>query len=205
MYDKATKAGRWHWSESGGPIYRFREMTWGLIGYGRIPQNLARKVQALGFTLQAYDPFVSGDFMFSTGARKVELDVLVSTSDVVSVMCPFTQETFHIIDERVLRMMRPHTVLLNCTRGKLVDNKALYRALTEGWIASAGLDDPEEEPAKLKHWSPASNPLFSLDNCVITPHAAYVSERSLKECRRVAAENAKAVLLGQPPPNPLKR
>jgi D-3-phosphoglycerate dehydrogenase len=80
-----------------------------------------------------------------------------------------------------------------------VDNAALYQALVGGKIASAGLDDTEEEPAKLNDWTPDINPLFSLDNCFITPHSAYVSVQSLDECRRVAAENAKAILLGQKP------
>jgi D-3-phosphoglycerate dehydrogenase / 2-oxoglutarate reductase len=74
----------------------------------------------------------------------------------------------------------------------------------EGWIAAAGLDDTEEEPAKLEQWSPADNPLFGLTNCLITPHVAYVSEASLRDCRRIAAENARAVLLGEPPPNPVR-
>jgi len=95
-------------------------------------------------------------------------------------------------------------VLINCSRGKNVNNKALYVALKEGWIASAGLDDIEEEPAKMNDWTPDCNPLFKLDNCIITPHVAYVSEESLKECRKVAAENAKAVLLGKPPMNLVK-
>lgn len=78
---------------------------------------------------------------------------------------------------------------------------SIKQALSEGWIASAGLDDTEEELAKLNHWSPKDNPLFSLDNCVITPHVAYVSEEALRECRRIAAENARVVLLGETPPN----
>jgi D-3-phosphoglycerate dehydrogenase len=116
-------------------------------------------------------------------------------------MCPYTPETEHLINEQALRKMKKSAVLIDCSRGKIVDDRALYRALSEGWIASAGLDDTEEEPAKLDHWDPADNPLFSLQNCIITPHVAYVSEGSLQECRHVAAENAKAVLLGKTPPD----
>ena len=201
MYSRATKAGKWHWREGGGPINRFRDMTWGLIAFGRIARNMSIKLRALGFGVQAFDPYVSESFMATMAVRKVNLDPLFRTSDVVCVMSPYTPETHHIVDEKALRSMKPHAVLVDCARGKLLDNKALYRALREGWIASAGLDDTEEEPAKLDHWDPADNPLFSLDNCVITPHVAYVSEQSLSECRRIAAENAKAVLLGQTPPN----
>jgi D-3-phosphoglycerate dehydrogenase len=117
------------------------------------------------------------------------------------VMCPYTEETDRMVGESALRRMKNTAVLINCSRGKIVDNRALWRALSEGWIASAGLDDTEEEPAKLDSWDPADNPLFSLANCVITPHVAYVSAGSLQECRKVAAENAKAVLLGRTPLN----
>ncbi len=201
---EATRAGRWHWSESGIAIPRFRNATWGIIGFGRIAQNIARKVRAFNSRILSYDPYVSEGFMATFGVEKVELEGLLQSSNVVALMCPHTPETEHLIDESRLRLMRREAVLINCARGKIVDNSALYRALTEGWIASAGLDDTEEEPAKLDRWSPEQNPLFSLTNCVVTPHVAYVSEDSLRECRRVASENAKAVLLGHRPPNPVK-
>ena len=200
-YVDATRAGRWHWSESQGPIQRLRDSTWGLIGFGRIAQNIARKVRAFHFRLVAYDPYVSEGFMATFGVEKVALADLLAASDVVDVMCPHTPETEHLVDEAALRAMKKTAVLVNCARGKIVDNRALFRALSEGWIASAGLDDTEEEPAKLASWNPADNPLFSLPNCIVTPHVAYVSEGSLRECRRVAAENAKEVLLGRVPPD----
>ncbi|MBE0411530.1 MAG: C-terminal binding protein, partial [Anaerolineales bacterium] len=204
MYYRATRRGEWHWSASGGPIHRFRKSTWGLIGLGRIAQNIARKLNVFGFEVIAYDPYVSKGFMMTHGVRKVELDELFSTSNVVNVMCPYTPETHHIVNADAFEKMRNDAVLVNCSRGKCVDNKALYQALVEGKIASAGLDDTEEEPAKQKAWTPEMNPLFTLDNCFITPHSAYVSEQSLIECRYVAAENAKAVLLGNPPLDPVK-
>ena len=201
MYAKATRQGQWHWNASGGPVLRFRNLIWGLVGFGRIAQNIARKITPFGFQVVAYDPYLSEGFMNTFGVRKVSLEDLTKSADLVNVMCPATPETHHLIDETALRNMKQHAILINCARGPVVDNAALYRALTEGWIASAGMDDTEEEPAKLNNWSPADNPLFALDNCVITPHVAYVSEDSLKECRRIAAENATAVLLGQAPPN----
>jgi D-3-phosphoglycerate dehydrogenase len=197
----ATRAGRWHWSESRGPIQRLRDSTWGLIGFGRIAQNIARKVRAFNFHVVSSDPYVSEGFMATCGVEKVELVDLLTRSDVVNVMCPYTQETHYLIDETALQRMKKTAVLINCARGKIVNNQALHRALSENWIASAGLDDTEEEPAKLPSWNPADNPLFSLDNCIVTPHVAYVSAGSLQECRKVAAENAKAVLLGRAPPN----
>lgn len=204
MYDAATHRGEWHWSASGGAIQRFRGATWGLIGFGRIAQNIARKLAVFGFHLLAYDPYLSASFISTCGVRKVELAELLRTADVVNVMTPHTPETHHIIDAAALASMKPTSVLVNCSRGKCVDNRALYAALVAGQIAAAGLDDVEEEPAKLEHWSPAENRLFELDNVFVTPHAAYVSMQSLEECRYVAAENARAVLLGQRPINPVK-
>jgi D-3-phosphoglycerate dehydrogenase len=203
-FERATRAGRWHWSESRGPIPRMRDATWGLIGFGRIAQNIARKIRAFGFRIVSFDPYVSEGFMATLGAEKVELDVLLGMSDVVNVMCPYTPETHHMIDEAALGKMKDTAVLINCARGKIVDNAALARALAGGRIASAGMDDTEEEPAKLDHWDPAKNPLFAMESCIITPHVAYVSVGSLQECRRVASENAKAVLLGRTPPDLVK-
>ncbi len=204
QYNRATHQGEWHWAASGGPITRFRAATWGLVGFGRIAQNIARKLQVFGYRVIAFDPYVSASLMGSFGVEKVELDALVAEADVVNVMCPYTPETHHIINAATLARMKPEAVLVNCARGKCVDNQALYRALVAGQIAGAALDDTEEEPAKMDAWSPAQNPLFTLENVVITPHVAYVSQQSLAECRQIAAENAREVLLGRPPLNPVK-
>ena len=172
-----------------------------MIGFGRIAQNLNFKLKGLGFRVQAYDPYISEDLMASMGVRKIELANLYSTSDVIALLCPYTADTHYLISENALSKMKSSAILLNCSRGKLVDNKALYKVLLEGRIAGAGLDDTEEEPAKMENWTPDINPLFTLDNCIITPHVAYVSEESLQRCREMAAINAKAVLLGDVPPN----
>jgi D-3-phosphoglycerate dehydrogenase len=203
QYAQATRVGRWHWSAGGGPVMRLRGSSAGLIGFGRIAVNMAHKLAAFGFAVVAYDPYVSQSYMHSFGVRKVSLQQLLAESLVVIVMCPYTPETHHLVDAAALTRMRPEAVLVNCSRGKVVDNRALYDALVAGRLAGAALDDIEEEPAKLDHWTPDLNPLFKVENCIITPHVAYVSEESLKECRRVAAENARAVLLGEPPPNPV--
>jgi D-3-phosphoglycerate dehydrogenase len=204
QYVQAAREGRWHWSAGGGPVHRMRGMVWGMVGFGRIAQNMARKLPAFGVGLLAHDPHVSAGYMATFGVEKVGLDELLERSRLVCVMCPYTPETHHLIDRERLARMRPGAVLVNTTRGKIVDNAALHEALTRGHLAGAALDDTEEEPAKRERWSPADNPLFALPNCLITPHVAYASEASLQECRRVAAENARAVLLGEPPPNPVR-
>jgi D-3-phosphoglycerate dehydrogenase / 2-oxoglutarate reductase len=202
-YVAAAREGRWHWSVGGGPVYRFRDLVWGFIGFGRIAQNMARKLLAFGFEIVACDPYVSAGYMRTYGATKVALDDVLARAQLVCVMCPYTSETHQLLNAAAFARMRPGAMLVNTTRGKIVDNHALHDALTTGHLAMAALDDTEEEPAKLERWSPATNPLFSHPNCCITPHVAYVSVEALTECRRVAAENARAVLLGEPPPNPV--
>ena len=98
--------------------------------------------------------------------------------------------------------MKPTAILINTARGPIAKDAALHQALTEGWIAGAALDDLEEEPAKQRDWHPA-NPLFQLENAIITPHAAYYSEASIGAVRRIAAEEAVRVLSGLPALSPV--
>ena len=198
-YDKAVKSGEYQWQSWRGPIPRLRDATFGLIGYGRIAQNMTKKLLAFGARVIAYDPFVSESFMATLGAEKVELDEIFKQSNTVNVMCPYNEHTHHIVNERTLNLMREDAYLVCVSRGKCVDNKALYNALVNNKIVGAALDDPEEEPMKMDNWTPDMNPLTTLDNCIITPHTAYISAGSLAECRKVAAENVKAVLLGEKP------
>ncbi len=201
MFVAETKNGRWHWSETGIGVQRFGDTTIGIIGFGRIAQNMSRKLKNLGFNLITFDPYLNKDAAAEIGVEQRDFNNLLRESDAVCLQCPYTPDTHHIIGSDELQLMKNNAVLINCSRGKLVDNEALYNALTTGLIASAGLDDPEEEPAKMFDWSPEMNPLFSLDNCFITPHVAYYSEEALIEARVTAAENVKAVLQGQIPPN----
>jgi len=201
MFVKETQKGQWHWSETGTGVRRFKNSTVGVIGFGRIAQNMCRKLKALGFNVVINDPYVNHQKAAEIGVDIVDMETLLGIANVVCLQCPYLPETHHIIGESELKKMKNDAILINCSRGKLVDNKALYKALTEGWIASAGLDDPEEEPAKMFDWKPENNPLFSLDNCFITPHVAYYSEESLIEARETAARNVKAVLLGEEPPD----
>jgi D-3-phosphoglycerate dehydrogenase len=198
-YNKCVRAGSYRWQDWIAPIPRFRDATFGLLGFGRIAQNTARKLQVFGFRIISYDPYVSDSFMKTNGVLKVSLSELFQQSDVLSVHTPYTSETHHIVNADTLSMMKPSAYIVCTSRGKCIDNKALYDALISKKIAGAAVDDPEEEPMKMEHWSPSMNPLFELDNFFCTPHAAYVSYQSLQECRRVAANNVKAVLLGQKP------
>lgn len=199
MYVQSVRQGKWHWSKAGIPIHRFSAQVFGIVGFGKIGRNLARKAGSLKFEVIAHDPYVDPFLIEEEGAHPADFEMLLRRSDIVCVQVPLRPETHHIIGEEDLRRMKSTAILINTARGKLVDNRALYKALSEGWIAAAGLDDIEDEPAKRKVWDYRANPLLKLDNCLITPHSAYYSEESLALARRTAAEEVRAVLLGQKP------
>jgi D-3-phosphoglycerate dehydrogenase / 2-oxoglutarate reductase len=201
VYDRATRGGTWQW-QSGAPIHRLRGSVLGLLSFGAIARAIAARAAGFGMRITAHDPFLSADEITAAGAQGVSFDELVSESDCLVIQAPLTPQTHHLFDEAQLRRMKPTAILINTARGPIVDDRALHRALSEGWIAGAGLDDIEEEPAKIRDWRP-TNPLFSLDNVVITPHAAYYSEEAIRTVREFAAEEVVRVLTGQPPLSPV--
>jgi D-3-phosphoglycerate dehydrogenase / 2-oxoglutarate reductase len=201
VYDRATRAGTWQW-QSGAPIHRLRGSVLGLLSFGAIARAIADRAAGFGMRIAAHDPFIPAEEIAAAGAEAVSFDELLAESDCLVIQAPLTPETHHLFDEARLRRMKPTAILINTARGPIVDDRALHRALSEGWIAGAGLDDIEEEPAKVRDWRP-DNPLFGLDNVVITPHAAYYSEESLDTVRRFAAEEVVRVLTGQPPLSPV--
>jgi len=201
IYDRATRAGVWRW-QSGEPIHRTQGRTLGLLSFGAIAQAIAARAHAFGMGVIAHDPYMAADDVIAHGAMPVSFGELIEQSDYLVIQAPLTKETHHLIGEAELRRMKPTLILVNTARGPIVNDQALCLALKEGWIAGAGLDDIEEEPAKQRDWKPA-NPLFGLDNVVITPHAAYYSEEAIRTVRDFAAHEVARVLTGQPPLSPV--
>jgi D-3-phosphoglycerate dehydrogenase / 2-oxoglutarate reductase len=201
VYDRATRDGTWQW-QSGAPIHRLRGSVLGLLSFGAIARAIAARAAGFGMRITAHDPYVEAEEITAAGATAVSFDELVTESDCLVIQAPLTPETHHLFDESQLRRMKPTAILVNTARGPIIDDRALYSALSEGWIAGAGLDDIEEEPAKVRDWQP-DNPLLGLDNVVITPHAAYYSEEAIATVRRFAAEEVVRVLTGQPPLSPV--
>jgi len=200
-YDRATRAGAWRW-QSGEPIHRMQGRTLGLLSFGAIAQAIASRAHAFGMRVIAHDPYMAPDDVTAHGAMPVSFGELIESSDYLVIQAPLTKETHQRIDEAELRRMKPTLILVNTARGPIVNDAALHLALKEGWIAGAGLDDIEEEPAKHRDWKP-ENPLFSLDNVIITPHAAYYSEEAIRTVRDFAAHEVVRVLTGQPPLSPV--
>jgi len=200
-YDRETRNSEWRW-QTGAPIGRLRGRVFGLLGFGSIASSIADKVRAFGVEIWAHDPFKDADELRAVGVRPVAFNELVEGSDYLTIQSPLTESTRGLFDEDVLRSMKRSAILINTARGPIVPDHALYRALTEGWIAGAAVDDLEEEPAKARDWR-ATSPLFQLDNLIITPHAAYYSEESIRTVREIASHEVVRVLRGQRPLSPV--
>jgi D-3-phosphoglycerate dehydrogenase len=201
QYDAATRRGEWRW-QTGQPIHRLRGRVFGLLSFGSIARAVAERARPFGVELWAHDPFIEDEDIQKMGVRPVSFDDLVRGADYLVIQSPLTAETRGLFNEAVLRSMKRTAFLINTARGPIVDDAALYRALKEGWIAGAALDDIEEEPAKQRDWRPV-NRLFQLGNVIITPHAAYYSEESIRSVREIASNEVVRVLSGQPPLSPV--
>jgi D-3-phosphoglycerate dehydrogenase len=194
--DGLAKAGRWSDWHSALPLPALDELTLGILGFGRIGRKVARKAKvAFGMRVITHHPRMGREEILAAGAEPVGFDDLFRESDALSIHLPLTEETFHLVGERELRMMKPTAVLVNAGRGKVVDGRALHRALVEGWISGAGLDVMEEEPPDPR------DPLLGLPNVIITPHVAWYSERALRDLQERAAREAIRVLSGGLPEN----
>jgi D-3-phosphoglycerate dehydrogenase / 2-oxoglutarate reductase len=179
--------------ERARPIHNFRGATLGLVGFGNIPRNLVWKAIPFGFRILAHDPYVKPESTRQYPVILVDFDTLLRESDIISVHTPLTDETRHMFNEAAFRKMKPCAYFLNVGRGPVHDQKALCRALQEGWIAGAGLDVLEKEPPD------PDDPILTLDNVVFTPHYASYTEEAYHELRVKTAENAAAVLRGEFP------
>lgn len=192
-YDRSIRSGEWSYSAA-GPLYRLRGRTLGLIGFGQIPRRVAEKAAPFGLRVIAYDPFASPDDARDLGVELVSLDELYRASDVVSVHVPLTEETRGLVGADAFALMRPTALLINTSRGPVVDEPSLLDALERGGIAGAGLDVFTVEPLASDH------PLRRSERAVLTPHAAWYSEDSEVEIRTKTAQNVVLALQGAPVP-----
>ena len=171
------------------PIHRFSELSVGLFGYGRIARKLAAPIRELGAEIVVHDPYLQpGPDL----PKLVGLDELLATSDLVSIHAPLTSETRGIIGERALSIIKPGAMLVNTSRGPLVDLQAVTSALRSGRLAAAALDVFDQEPLDISR-------IEGVPNLIATPHMAYYSEESLQESQRKATTQVIKVLTGEQP------
>lgn len=171
------------------PHIELNGKTLGVVGYGNIGRTVIRIAEALEMRILVYTRTPRAD---TETARFVSLETLLKESDFISLHCPLGAETRHMIDEKALAMMKPTAFLVNASRGALIDEKALIRALQEKRIAGAGLDVQETEP-------PAQdNPLYTLENVIITPHMGWKGIETRRRLLQIVADDVHGFFAGKP-------
>ena len=186
--DALLRGGGWS-IDTVRPIRRISTLTAGLIGYGRIARQLGASLRELGMTILTHDPFLP---VAPDDAELVELDDLLARSDLVSVHAPLTPETRGMIGDREFALMKETAVIINTSRGPLIEVDELFEALRNGTIGGAGLDVFDQEPVDASR-------LEGVPNLIATPHMAYYSEEALQESQRKATTQIIKVLSGEQP------
>ena len=188
--DARTRAGVWSKEDARGMHRQLQHKTVGLVGFGAIGKEVAKRLRGFDVTILYYDPFrASADVEQSLGVKYADLDELVRAADIVSLHLPLLPQTAGIINADRIHAMKAGAVLINCARGGLVDEAALAEALKAGRLFGAGIDAFSTEP-------PVGSPLLELENTVVTSHLAGATLDNFSGIVARAVENAKAVLRG---------
>jgi len=189
LFDSLVRQKIWDFALA-RPVLRTQGRILGLFGLGEIGRAVAEKTSKFGFKIIAYDPYTT---KVDRGIELVGFPQLLSDSDFISIHAPLTRKTRHIFGENELRAMKKSAYLINTARGSIINEKALYKALEDKWIAGAALDVMEKEPPDWK------NPLLKLNNLIITPHISFYSEESFVDLKTKTAEAVLSVLKGELP------
>ena len=199
-YTDEIRTGRWSNSPDfcfwDTPLIELRGKKIGIIGLGHTGYNTARI--AIGFGMEVYAYTSKSPFQLPPEIKKMELDELFSTCDIVSLHCPLTGTTHGLINSKRLKQMKPTAILINTGRGPLINEQDLADALNNGTIFAAGLDVLTQEPPR------SDNPLLTAKNCYITPHIAWASSAARERLMQIMLENVKAYLGGKPVNNVAK-
>lgn len=190
-YTKLINANGWARPGDVGVIPGFRSMTVGFVGLGRIALALHKRLVPFGFSFVAFDPYASSDTFSDSGITSVSLDELAERSHAISLHAPNNEQTRHIVNASFLERLRPGAVIVNTARGSLIDEAALLEALQKGTLAGVALDVTDPEPLE-RH-----SPIREFPNVILTPHAAFYDEDSLRNLQRLASEEAGRALRGE--------
>ena len=196
LHSDAVKQGEWQrnkdFSFSLTPLIELDGKTLGIVGLGNTGTATARIAQSLGMRILAYSS-KSADALKEMGIEKADsYEQLFREADVLSLHCPLTEETHHLVNAERLKLMKPTAILINTGRGPLVDEAALADALNEGRIMAAGVDVLQEEPPR------NGSPLINARNCYITPHIAWATKAARERLLNIAVANVKAFMEGKP-------
>jgi len=195
--DRYVRSGQWRvgWHPKMLLGRDIHGATLGIVGLGRIGNAIARRAKGFGMRLLYYDVERKPDVELRYGIEFASIDELFRTADFITVNLPLTKATYHFVDDAKLRTMKSDACLINNARGSVVDERALFTALSEGWIAGAGLDVFETEPIR------PDNPLLRLDNLVVAPHISSGSLETRSRMAEMVASNMVAFFEGRAPPN----
>jgi D-3-phosphoglycerate dehydrogenase len=197
--DAQVRAGLWNIGKA-DPIHRIAGKTFTFLGFGTIGRCLFRKIRGFNFSrILVYDPFLDAETIASMGAEKAEWEEAIKAADFISVHMPLNDKTRGIINTATFAMMKSTAIIVNTSRGPVIDEKALIEALRTGRINSAGLDVHAKEPLD------KDSPFFSIPNCVLSDHVGWYSEEAMSELKRKVAENVRDVLLSGKPKYPVNR
>jgi len=194
LADKSVKEGKWEKNEFMG--IELNNKTLGVIGMGRIGSQVVTRAKSFGMNVIVHDPYISEESADEMGVEIAELETLLKKSDIITIHVPLTKETKHLISYREFDMMKNTAFIINCARGGIVDEEALYKSLKEGEIAGAALDVFEEEP-------PEDSPLLELDNVVLTPHIGASTVEAQRDAAIIVANEIREVFEGGTPQNVL--
>lgn len=191
-YDAGIRDGEWKIGAMVDQVRSLSQSMVGLVGFGRIARAFARRMQVFGAKVVAYDPYVSAADADAAQATMAPFEGVIEQADILSLHVPLTPETRHMIGRAEIARMRKGAILINVSRGGLVDETALAEALANGHLSGAGLDVFEKEPL------PAEVPLRAAPNTIFSPHAAFFSDASVERLQRLAAEEGLRALKGEP-------
>ena len=196
LHATAVRNGKWSESPdfcfSLSPISELSGKTLGIIGIGRIGQAFARIGKAMGMNILAHDEFPPAEAAVSgLEVEFTDMDSVFKRADIISLHCPLTDKTKHLVNSKRLSIMKTDSLLINTSRGPLVDNEALANALNTGQIGGAGLDVLDVEPP------PIDNPLLTAANCLITPHISWYSKASRERLMDIAVKNLENYISGK--------
>ncbi len=187
------RAGTWTSEPHIAPVRRLSELTFGIIGLGRIGTAVGRRARPFFKQIVGCDPYIHNDRFCEENVCKATHDEVFEAADIVTLHIPLNDETRHLANTERLSLMRPGSYLINTCRGPVVDTNAVVAALESGRLAGAGLDVHDPEPLPMDH------PLRRFPNVIITPHVAYYSAESVLQARRETAENIVLFLQGKEP------
>ncbi|BBI35615.1 C-terminal binding protein [Cohnella abietis] len=192
FYDQVVKTSSWDY-KMGTPIFSLRDKVIGLVGYGKIAQLLAAKATAFGMKIMFYDPYVTGGPVHAGAVQASSLEELMAESDFISVHTPLNDATRGLIAKPLLELMKPTAVIINTSRGPIINETDLIEALETGKLAGAALDVIEQEPIDRNH------PFLRMPQVILTPHVAWYSEESQAKLRVNCTLNVMRVLQGEAP------